>query len=254
MDTKFIAKLGKVIGWLIPFAALIVALLQLYIHREKQPAIEIKKISEIELTRPLDVDKLTSKYLYDSIPVEHLWQVSYVIKNTGDVTLLGEGFDNKNIRGNAIKLNIENCEKLLSIDVINTNTDAVLVKDCFLKFTQWRPNEYVELLLLSDGQTAPEVTISDREIVNVTISNATYSPEEQLVQKKMVDRWPKGLKSTLWWITIVIEVISFVIIFLACIMPVIQSKSAMERKENASSFLIYLWMAILVLLPMLWMF
>lgn len=246
-----IQKVLKAVGTI---ALIVLAALPLYYNRTKSTALEIKKINEIELTRPLEVDKLTSIYLYDSIPVEHLWQVSFVIKNTGDVTLLGEGFENKNIRGNAIALHITNCEKLLSIDVINTNTDAVLQEDHSLKFTQWRPSEYVELMLLSDGSVAPDMVISDRDIPNVSITKVMYSPEEQLVQKKMVDRWSKGLKSTLWWITIVIEIISFIILFLACVMPVIQSKNAKERKENASSFLICLWIVILVLLPMLWMF
>lgn len=253
MDVNFSTKFGKIVGWLIPLAALIVALCQLYIHREKQPAIEIKKISEIELTRPLEVDELTSTYLYDSIPVEHLWQVSYVIKNTGDVTLLGEGFDNKNIRGNAIKLNIEDCEKLLSIDIVNTNTDAELEKDCFLKFTQWRPNEYVELLLLSDGQTAPEVTISDRDIENVMISNVTYSPKEQLAEKRWTDKFPKALNSTLWWITLVVEIISFGIILFAVISSVI--KYFKKQSDSISSDIaIFLWFACITLLPLIWLF
>lgn len=251
---KLNTTIQKVLKALGTIALIVLAALPLYNNRTKSTALEIKKINEIELTRPFEVDRLTSTYLYDSIPVEHLWQVSYVIKNTGDVTLLGEGFDNKNIRGNAIALHIYNCEKLLSIDVINTNTDAVLQEDHSLKFNQWRPNEYVELMLLSDGSVAPDVAISDRDIPNVSITKVMYSPEEQLVQEKMVDRWSKGLKSTLWWITIVVEVISFILLFLSCIMPIIQSKNAKERKENTSSIWICLWIAILVLLPMLWMF
>lgn len=252
MEKNLWTKIGKSVVAIIPLAALLVALLQLYIHREKQPAIEIKKISEIELTRPLEVAKLSSTYLYDSIQVEHLWQVSYVIKNTGDVTLLGEGFDNKNIRGNAIKLDIKSCKKLLSIDVISTNTDAVLQNDCYLKFTQWRPNEYVEILLYSDGETAPEVTISDREIENVTISNVTYSPKEQIAEKRLMDKFPKALKSTLWWITIVVEVFSFGVILVAFISSVIQY-SKKQSEKISTDVGIFLWFVCIILLPLIWM-
>ena len=253
METNFWAKIGKIAGRIIPLAALLVALFQLYIHREKQPAIEVKKISEIELTRPLEVAKLTSIYLYDSIQLDHLWQVSYVIKNTGDVTLLGEGFDNKNIRDNAIKLDIKSCEKLLSIDIINTNTDAELQNGNSLKFTQWRPNEYVEILLLSDGETAPEVTISDREIENVTISNVIYSPKEQLAEKRWTDKFPKALKSTLWWITIVAEVISLGIILIAFISTIIQYTK--KQSESISTDVgMFLWIICMLLLPLIWMF
>ena len=63
METNFNSKFWKIAGVLVGFAALAVALIQLYIHREKQPALEIKKISEVELTQPLEVAKLSSTYI-----------------------------------------------------------------------------------------------------------------------------------------------------------------------------------------------
>lgn len=228
---------------------IVLAALPLYYNRTKTTSLEIKKISEVELTRPLNVDRLTSSYLYDSIRVEHLWQTSFVIKNVGDNTLYGEGFDDKNIRNNALGLDIRNCDTLLSVAIIDNTTGASLSGDS-LQFIQWRPNEYVELLLLSDGQVAPEITINDRDIQNATISYVTYSPKEQLASQRFVDRWPKGLTRVFWWVVVIIEIASLLILLLAMAMQLMKESSKEERKSN---IFVYVWILILVLLPMIWM-
>lgn len=250
---KIDAKFWTIIGVIISFVALCITIVEIYLNREKQTILEIKKISEIELTRPLEVARLSSMYLYDSIPVAHLWQVSCVIKNAGEVAILGDGFANKNIRGHAINLHIINCEQLLSVDITGTNTDAVLLNDTSLKFTQWRPNEYVELLLLSDGPLAPEVTINDRDIQNATITNVKYSPQEQLIDKRLMDKLPMALSNTLWWITIIAESISLLILLLAYIVPNVREKDN-KNKKDTSEVVVFIWIIILILLPIIWMF
>lgn len=231
-------------------ALIILAALPLYYNRTKTTSLEIKKISEVELTRPMNVDRLSSSYLYDSIRVEHLWQTSFVIKNVGDNTLYGEGFDNKNIRNNALGLDIRNCDTLLSIAAVDNTTGASLRGDS-LQFVQWRPNEYVELLLLSDGQVAPEIIINDRDIQNATISYVTYSPNEQLAPRRFVDRWPKGLTKVVWWIVFVFEILSLLLLLFAMILQLMNVSSKDERKSNVY---VFVWILILVLLPMIWMF
>lgn len=242
-----IQKILRTLGTIV---LIILAALPLYYNRTKTTSLEIKKISEVELTRPLNVDRLTSSYLYDSIRVEHLWQTSFVIKNVGDNILYGEGFDNKNIRNNALGLDIRNCDTLLSITIADNTTGASL-KDDSLQFIQWRPNEYIELVLLSDGQVAPEIIINDRDIQNATISYVTYSPKEQLAPQRFVDRWPKGLTKVIWWIAFVFEILSILVLLLAMIMQLVKASSKEERKSN---IFVFIWILILVLLPMTWMF
>ena len=197
----------EVLKSLVPFAMLAVGILSLYYaNREKKTALEVKKICDVELTRPLNVEKLSSTYIYDSIRVEHLWQTSYTIRNIGDVAIYGGEFDHKrNINGNSLKFQIKNCDKLLSIDITDTNAEISLINDSSLKFAQWRPNEYVELVLLSDGEEAPELTIRDRDIEDAIISYVKYSPEDQFGRKRLMDRLPKRIYTQVaWWITIVL--------------------------------------------------
>ena len=133
----------KILRGLGTIVLIVLAALPVYYNRTKTTSLEIKKISEVELTRPLNVARLTSSYLYDSIRVEHLWQTSFVIKNVGENTLYGEGFDSKNIRNNALGLEIKNCDTLLSVAVMDNTVSASLKGDS-IQFVQWRPNEYIE--------------------------------------------------------------------------------------------------------------
>lgn len=120
-----------------------------------------------------------------------------------------------------------------------------------LQFIQWRPNEYIELVLLSDGQVAPEIIINDRDIQNATISYVTYSPKEQLAPQRFVDRWPKGLTKVIWWIVFVFEILSILVLLSAMIMQLVKASSKEERKSN---IFVFIWILILVLLPIIWMF
>ena len=242
--------IAGVIGTFVSIAIGIV--LTIYFNREKNTSLEIKKVSDIELTRPLNVDRLSSRYLYDSIPVEHLWQSTCVIKNIGETTIYGEGFEDKNIRGDALKVYVKNSNNLLSLSISETNTDAMLIDDS-IKFTQWRPNEYVELSLLSDGPLAPEISINDRDIKNVTISSVSYSPEEKLVPERFVDIFPRSLYKTLWWIIIVIESFSLLMLLLAYLVPHIQNKNNQEKRDTTEIF-VFVWIMILIILPLMWMF
>lgn len=248
---NFNSKFWTIAGVIVPTLALIVTIFMFYASREKKTSLEVKKISDTELTRPLNVAQLSSTYLYDSIPVDHLWQTSYVIKNTGENALYGEGFENKNICGNFIKLHIRNTNKLLSIKITDTNADALLDNDSSLRFTQWRPSEYVELLLLSDGPKAPEIIINDRDIQNATISYVIYSPEEQLVEQRMMDRLPRSLDRALWWIAIIFDALLLLIMIYGIVDGIIQT---VKKKSKASDLIPFIWVAVCLILSSLWMF
>lgn len=245
-------NLRIILGWIGTAIMIVLAILTLYFNREKETALEIKKISETELTRPLNVARLSSTYMYDdSIPVEHLWQTSYVIKNTGETTIFGEGYDNKNIRGNALKLHIKNCDHLLALDITDNNTDAILKSKDSLQFVQWRPNEYVELLLLSDGSSAPEISISDRDIQNVIISEVTFSPEEKPSAKRWIDHLPLSFSKALWWVVIIFYII---IAIFSMISAVQQYRKAENKITRTITLVVWIITFIFMLAPLLWMF
>ena len=120
---------------------------QIFYH--EKISLDIKKITSTQLTRPLNIDGLKVAYTFhDTINVNQLWQTSFVIRNTGSKTILGEGFVDKNIRKNYIPINIESCKQLLSAQITNCNNGVTFVnKRLFI--TQWRPDEYVEIRFCS---------------------------------------------------------------------------------------------------------
>ena len=157
-------KFWTIAGVLIGFLSFVGLCITLYLNRQKSTILEVKTISNVELTRPLNVNHLSSSYFFDdTIPVEHLWQSSVVITNIGETTLYGEGFDSKNIKGESLSIQLNNCDNLLSVEKVDGYSDVFLQKGA-LCFSQWRPNEYVELRILADGPEAPSLQINERDI------------------------------------------------------------------------------------------
>ena len=89
------SKFVKIAGFVISVLSLVFAALTFYYNREKTTLLEINRVNDFELTKPLNIKNLSSIYMYDSIPVEHLWQSSFVITNKGETTIYGEGFETK---------------------------------------------------------------------------------------------------------------------------------------------------------------
>lgn len=164
----------KNISVIIPSLTLIIAGLTFYLNFVKTDGItlNVERTNATLLTRPMNIDYLTVTYLYnDSIPVEKLWQTVYLIKNTGKKTIFGNGFQEKSIREDSLTLKIDNYQNLLACYISNQNNGANLNGDK-LWFSQWKHNEYVEITIISEGDTAASLNISDRDIANSII---TYS-------------------------------------------------------------------------------
>lgn len=235
----------------IAFLSLIGVVITFYVNRHKSTLLEVKTVSELELTRPLNVEHLSSIYMfYDSIPVEHLWQSSFVITNIGETALYGSGFDNKSIKGDKLLYRLLNCEKVLSIELMGTNAD-VSIGNNSLNFSQWRPSEYVELRILSDGASAPELQISDRDIIDGKVIYTKYSPNDSSQPRKLVDRFPSTFSKVLWWIVIIFEVILFIALLIA---GVSQYTKAPDRATQISTIIVWTVVLALMFAPLLWMF
>lgn len=221
-----------------------------YENRHKSTILEIKTISEIELTRPLNVERLSSIYWYDSIPVEHLWQSSYVITNIGEITLYGAGFENKNIKGDVLPLQLKNCDNLLSIEKVEGNTDAIL-QNMSLCFSQWRPNEFIELRILADGPQVPELMINERDIKEGKVIYTQYSPEEKPVVKRWIDYLPLSISKALWWVVLIFYII---IAIFSAISGVNQYRQAENKMTRTITLVVWIVTFIFMLAPLLWMF
>lgn len=222
----------------------------LYSNREKPTIVQIQKICDVELTRPLPFDGLTSSYMYkDSIPVEHLWQSTFMVTNTGETTIFGEGFATKSIKGDALRLSIKNCNSLLAMDIEDSLGDFS-IHNSQLKFSQWQPRENIKVTILSDGPTAPQLTINEKDICNAEV--VYIADSIQIATKsRLMDRFPHSLERALWWMIIVFWCVLFVVLIYVFGQMVKDAKNAIERGS-----VIFVWIVTLGLLfaPLLWMF
>jgi len=243
-------KFWTIAGVVLAFLSFVGLCITLYENRNKPTILEIKTISEIELTRPLNVEHLSSSYLYDSIPVEHLWQSSFVITNTGETTLYGEGFEEKNIKGKSLLIHLKNCDNLLSIESVEGNTDVFLLNGS-LYFSQWRPNEYVEIKVLADGPRAPELQVNERDIKEGNVIYTKYSPEEKLAVKRWIDHLPMSVSKALWWVVLGVYILMFI---LSIINLIIQYQQAEDKTTKNIIIVVGIIANIFLSAPLLWMF
>ena len=251
MDTNFNTKFWTIAGVLIGFLSLVGVGITIFVNRHKSTILEVKTINTLELTRPLNVAHISSTYLYDdSIPVEHLWQSSYVISNIGETTLYGTGFEAKNIKGDALAFRLANCEKILSIEILDNNADVSLENNSFC-LSQWRPNEYIELQILSDGNQAPALLINERDIQEGKVIYSQYSPEEKPVVKRLVDYLPKSVYKAIWWVVIIFELVLLIFLIITGVQQYSKKDDGFDKITTAVVWIVFL---ILMFAPMLWMF
>jgi len=238
---------------LIGVIAIVVAIgISWYFNREKSTILNIEKVSEILLTKPLDVEGFTSSYMYnDSIEVKNLWQTTFVIRNIGEKTIYRNGFSESSIIGSHIPLNVENCEKVLSAIITNENNSSFMLKPLQLIIKQWKPKEYVEITMLTEGVMSPNLKIDDREIKDSEITYSVYSAEKINEKQKLIEYFPRGLAITLKWIITSVMVVSLFAAIIA-----INNHLKTEPKKGQKILIVALWLFALVFLfsPILWMF
>jgi hypothetical protein len=222
-----------------------------YLNKEKSTILNIEKVSEILLTKPLNVEGLTANYMYyDSIEVKNLWQTVFVIRNVGEKTIYGSGFSESSISGSHIPLDVENCEKVLSAIITNENNSSFMLKPLQLVIKQWKTKEYVEITMLTEGVESPNLIINDREIKDSKITYSIYSAEKINEKQKWIDYFPKGLVSTLKWIIVVV----MVFLFIAAIFAIPNQVKTASKGQKILTLALWLFFMIILLCPILWMF
>ena len=214
-------------------------------------SLNIERSSATLLTRPLDIDGLNVSYRFHvTIDVKNLWQTVYLIKNTGDKTIFGDGFEGRNIRLSHIPIELEGCQKLLSTIISKTNCGVTLQGEK-LFISQWRRGEYVEITIISEGQSFPELKINDRDISDAEITYSIYSPEQEKQNEKIIDSFPSGIKSIMKWGAIIALIIMAIAIVVQ--LPK-QMKGAESRGAKITSTILFVVLVFFMLMPLLWMF
>ena len=155
--TKYIKTISTLV-------AITVGIVTIYFYFHKECVIlEVKAMSVQLLTESTSTDDLRVQYFYkDTIPVQNLWQIQYVIRNIGDATLIGTG-ENKQLLSENLPLTIKNQEHIYSIAITQSNNEASLLNNRIC-FKQWRSGEFVELIAFVESKEQPQLIISDRDI------------------------------------------------------------------------------------------
>ena len=243
---NFWTKVQVLVGIVSTLVACVVAW---HYNRDRETSLNIEQVNATLLTQNFEVEGLTAKYQYcDSIEVENLWKTVFVIKNTGEQTLYGSGFSEMNIRNVIITLLVSRCNKVLSIKVVN-DAEVSLNRFLDLVVTQWRPNEYVEIEMLTEGDSVPLLTINERGIQNATITYSQYSPTRKN-DYKLIDHLPHPINKALMYGTIFVLVV-FVIAIVVQLPAQLRGKQVVVKVISIILFTIIIG---LLLCPLLWMF
>ena len=179
-----------------------------------------------------------------------MWKTLFTIKNTGEQTLYGKGFSDMNVCNGVIPLKVSDCEKLLSIRITNNNNGTSLNQNQELVIGQWKPNEYTEIEVLSEGEGIPILEISAREIKDGILTYSQYTPTTKILLPKLIDRLPSAISNILKWVIVVIMGILVLAV-------VTQIPDQLKKKPISIKIpTIILWSIFIIILicPLLWMF
>lgn len=240
MLMEIFRKYIKTISTLVAIAAGIVTI-YFYFHKECV-ILEVKAMSVQLLTESTSTDDLKVQYFYkDTIPVQNLWQIQYVIRNIGDATLIGTG-ENKQLLSENLPLTIKNQEKVYSIAITQSNNEASLLNNRIC-FKQWRSGEFVELIAFVESKEQPQLIISDRDIKDSEIIYQKYTPEIINENAKIIDYLPR-------WLVQTIKIIYFILGGIATLGAIIAicQKGTWISNLSAAIMLLFSW------IPLLWIF
>ncbi|MDE6515860.1 MAG: hypothetical protein K2L03_07470 [Bacteroidales bacterium] len=229
--------------------SIVVAGMTWYFHREKSTSLDIEQVTATLLTQDFAIEGLTVKYQYhDSIEVKKLWKTVFVIKNVGDETLYGKGFSEINLRNGVIPLSVSNCDNMLSMSVAD-NLIAFQNENQELVVTQWKPNEYVEVEVLTEGDSVPRLIIDERGIKNAKISYSQYSPSDK-AYTRLIDYFPNMLREILKSVSMFVIMCN-----VGAIIGYIFAQAKGKSKSDKFAIVVVLIVVVFFLLfPLLWMF
>ena len=194
---------------IVSFLAAIVAIIAFYFQfQEKKPTLEIRNISSEKLTDLPNIDHLKATYVFKNDTVKSLWKLHYIISNSGDAIIIGEG-NNKNIIKESLKYEINKGFKIIDYIVTNKdfpfevyNSDEIIE----MKFLQWKPDEKFELIFFveqTSPNSIPNITLNDREIINGSVKYSTLYKALN-VKRSLFNRLPSLIREVLWWISLII--------------------------------------------------
>lgn len=219
---------------------------------KSQTIIEVQCLDRTQLTQLPNVEGLSSHFLYnDSIPVQNLWKIKYLLKNIGDVNIVGVG-NNSNLIGVNLPFRIADAIRILDVNITNNNIDASLMNDG-LRFKQWRPAEYVEITAFveCENNKQPSLLMNSRDIVDAEIKYTEFLTGKVDGDTKLIDYLPKGLANTLKWIATIVSIFLYLIAIPSGIAAI---KNTQGKGARIAVVVLMSIFFTILLMPFLWVF
>ena len=192
-------KLFSYIGKIATVITIIGGVVAIYFaFYEKRIKIDVQTSIAENLTSHKTIQDLSVRYYYhDSLEVDNLWRMQWVIRNIGDKTIVGTGSECQLLNEKGLPFHFSSNVQILSLNISNCNNNAILQNDC-IQFQQWRKGEYVEIVAFIESDVKPEIRISDRDVVDSEISYSKYTPETISSKNSIIELLPAWLSKTLF--------------------------------------------------------
>ena len=172
-------------------------------YTSHNPIIEIKSVTTDKLTDLPNVDGLKAHFLFKDSTVNSLWKLNYIISNSGNEVIIGEG-NKKNIIKDSLTFQLPENFKILDFYISNSGFpfEKNYTKNKIrLKFMQWKPNENFDLAIYAEqlnNSKGPLLTTDDREIIGGTVNYTTLQKVKEEI-KPLFLYLPKFLQPIFWW-------------------------------------------------------
>jgi hypothetical protein len=201
---RFFKVFATVIGIFAGIAAIIGLFYQIASH---SPIVEIKTITNEKLTDLPTLDGFKAQYYYKNSEVKSLWKLNYLITNSGDEIIIGQG-NKKNIINDSITFALPDNYKILDIKISNSSFpfENTFSQNKFrIKFMQWKPKETFEISIYTEqlkDSILPKLITNDREIINGKVIYSTLQRGKDIKQP-IYDYLPKFFQSIVWWLGLI---------------------------------------------------
>lgn len=182
--------------------------------------LDIKTIGIENLTTNTVEEKdFSAIYTFKGLTVDNLWRIGVLIENISDVSIIGEGAQ-KRIIGTNLKGNVSEGYSLLGFESKNANFPISLEldenKELKFSFTQWKPNESIELIMYVEGDNSrignlPSFVISDRQFLDGKTSYSNLSNSNS--EKYLHEYFPSYIIQIIKWSIIFIFLMLSLFIF-----------------------------------------
>ena len=237
-------KLFSYIGKIATVITIIGGVVAIYFaFYEKRIKIDVQTSIAENLTSHKTIQDLSVRYYYqDSLEVDNLWRMQWVIRNIGDKTIVGTGSECQLLNEKGLPFHFSSNAQILSLNISNCNNNAILQNDC-IQFQQWRKGEYVEIVAFIESDVKPEIRISDRDVVDSEISYSKYTPETISSKNSIIELLPAWLSKTLF--AIYLALAAFTV--LACITSLFTKGVTTASKIGLTIILAFM------LIPLLWL-